>query len=207
MRTVKYNPQYCTGILKCEIEEISDSIQARYILSVKLNHDNNRTIAFILMNPSKATTATSDMTVNKVIKFAYSEGYGKALFFNLFPFYETHSNGLSNIFTAISSLDNHDLDKIFEKNLNHIKLYMSKADKVVFGWGDPSKNISESLHNKLTQSIIDHCKKMNITPYVFKTHYQSLLTLKGSPRHPIRPRLEGIVPFRVSGTEERHFLR
>ncbi|PEE97789.1 hypothetical protein CON21_26290 [Bacillus thuringiensis] len=103
---VQYNSKYIRKILDCQYAQLTNSIQARYLLSIDLKNDSNNTATFVMMNPSRADYNSSDITVNKVVKFTVIQGKGKIEIINivnLFPFYETDSSILQTTINQVKT--------------------------------------------------------------------------------------------------------
>ncbi|MED4971298.1 DUF1643 domain-containing protein [Parageobacillus toebii] len=192
---VQYNPKYVRKILECQYAQLTNNIQARYLLSIELKNDSNEIATFVMMNPSRADYNTSDVTVNKVIKFAFIKGKGRIGIINivnLFPFYETNSNVLQSIINRVRSNPNLNFKQIMARNNHIIKKAFQTSDYIIFAWGNPSKNIDKQLHLNQCSIISSYVKTLNPSrTYVIKTHHKEILTKGGYPRHPSRPALNG----------------
>ncbi|MDQ0972420.1 hypothetical protein QFZ31_002298 [Neobacillus niacini] len=199
---VYYNAEYVKRIIDCQHETLTDSIQARYFLSIELKNASNKIATFIMMNPSKADQNISDITVNKLIKFAFTKGRGNIgiiQIVNLFPFYETNSPNLQAIINRVQNNNTLNLEDIISNNNNIIFKSLEESKWTILAWGDPSENIDIDLHQTQCRSIIKHIKNIdNSNIYVIKTHYKNILTNNGYPRHPSRPALNGFKKCKIN---------
>lgn len=81
-------------------------------------------VAFVGLNPSKATEFDNDQTVNKCIGFAERWGYGSYFMLNLFAWMATLPNDMK-----LSP------DPVGELNDQHIAEVVSRVDMVCVAWG------------------------------------------------------------------------
>ncbi|MDQ0975995.1 hypothetical protein QFZ31_005873 [Neobacillus niacini] len=148
-----------------------------------------------MMNPSKADYNTSDLTVNKVIKFAFIKGKGSIGLINivnLFPFYETQSSSLQAVINHVRNTPNINFKDIISLNNKIIKHSLQSSNYIVLAWGNPSDNINKKLHFDQCNYIKSYIRALkNNKTYVIKTHYKKILTNERYPRHPSRPSLQG----------------
>ncbi len=87
------------------------------------------TVAFMMLNPSKADALQTDPTFEKCMKYGRRWGYGRIVLINLFAFRETDSTRLASL--ASKS------DIIGPDNDTHLRLVLSDpfTKGVVLGWG------------------------------------------------------------------------
>lgn len=110
-RTIDYKEEYVDKKgMHVEVKKIqcNDSLKVRSLLTIPLKGRENKSeiIQLIMMNPSNAGTKNSDDTMNSVIKYIYKcPKFNQAkeiVVSNLFPFYESDSSNLRQIFDSNS---------------------------------------------------------------------------------------------------------
>ncbi|MBN7742792.1 DUF1643 domain-containing protein [Bacillus velezensis] len=197
MSVYKYKPAVVKGVLECKTERLTDSIEARYCLSIKLNNNLNSSYVFIMLNPSIADKEVSDLTITKLCNFSHSlNEVGSIHIVNLYPFYETNSAELSSIIHKLQK-ENRSLYEAAVKTNHQIIANLAKeSKKVIFAWGDCPKRFDKRSFNKQCQDVKQLLKGINKDEaFVIKTHYNRLLTANNSPRHPCMNRLNGLMPY------------
>ncbi|MEX0597207.1 MAG: DUF1643 domain-containing protein [Candidatus Paceibacterota bacterium] len=95
----------------------------RYKLS-RVWDDSKPKLLFIMLNPSIADGNKDDPTINRVIDFTKSWGYGGFYVGNLYAFISTDPKGLDNV-----------TEKEGPDNIDRIKEMLIGVDKVIYGWG------------------------------------------------------------------------
>lgn len=141
------------------ISQQGQTINVRTSLVIKTDKNSNKTVTYILKNPSKANEYESDLTINKVIKAAYKQGASKIFIFNVLPFYLTDSNQLIAFVKKLKKNESSDYDNAVSKNLDVIKNYLaaSTEDEFVCAWGsnptdkDNLKNIISAIKQHRVQ--------------------------------------------------------
>lgn len=86
------------------------------------------TVAFVMLNPSKADEAQDDPTIRRCIGFARAWGYSRLLVGNLFAFRATDPREMKRA-----------ADPIGAENDEHLVRIASAADLVVCAWGQHGK--------------------------------------------------------------------
>jgi hypothetical protein len=132
----------------------SDDKKYRYILS-RIWDKNKPNIMFIMLNPSTADSEKDDPTIRRIINFTKSWNYGGFYVVNLYAFCSTDPKGLKNT-----------QDPIGKDNIFHVKILISKIEKVIYAWGNNEKE---------PQWLCD----LVTTPYCIK------ISKNGIPTHPL----------------------
>ncbi|WP_332274910.1 DUF1643 domain-containing protein [Bacillus velezensis] len=197
MSVYKYKPAVVKEVLDCKTERLTDSIEARYCLSIKLNNNLDSSYVFIMLNPSIADKEVSDLTITKLCNFSHSlNEVGSIHIVNLYPFYETNSAELSSIIHKLQKEDRSLYEAAVKANHQIIANLAKESKKVIFAWGDCPKRFDKRSFNQQCQDVKQLLKGINKDEaFVIKTHYNRLLTVKNSPRHPSRPGLKWLEPF------------
>ena len=121
----------------------------------------NKTVSFIMLNPSRADAQTNDPTITRCINFARSWGYGRLEVVNLFA-YRTHK----------PSLLKQAIEPIGKDNDSYILESVGKSDRVILAWGNHGLWQQQDLYT--LQLLKNH------------NHLYSLgITKRGCPRHPL----------------------
>lgn len=130
--------EYKEFVNKHDIKFIGDiKNNKRYLLEIPLKNEGAAKVLVILKNPSKANKLLSDLTVNKVLTFCNNEGYNKVYIMNLFSYYSTKPNGITQLIDA-GRFD----DAIGDKNDKILKQILNIVDEVIVAWG------GNSIHRK-----------------------------------------------------------
>jgi hypothetical protein len=114
-------------------------------------------VMFIGLNPSTASEKGDDNTIRRVIRYAYSWGFGGLYMMNLFTYITPYPRELEHSEHLIAEND---------RNLLEIR---EKCEMVVFMWGS----------FKQARMRAAHAKTMFPGAYCFRQ------TLNGSPFHPL----------------------
>ena len=119
------------------------------------------TVAFIMLNPSRADAEFNDPTITRCINFAQAWGYGRLEVVNLFAYRTAHPSLLKQAAKPVGQ----DNDRYVLKTVQH-------SEQVILAWGDHGTWQKQDLH------ILQLLKKY--------THlYCFGMTKKGCPRHPL----------------------
>ncbi|KAF6690709.1 MULTISPECIES: DUF1643 domain-containing protein [Bacillus] len=197
MSVYKYKPAVVKEVLECKTERLTDSIEARYCLSIKLNNNLDSSHVFIMLNPSIADKEVSDLTITKLCNFSHSlNEVGSIHIVNLYPFYETNSAELSSIIHKLQKENSSLYEATVKTNHQIIANLAKESKKVIFAWGDCPKRFDKRSFNKQCNDVKQLLKGINKDEaFVIKTHYNRLLTVKNSPRHPSRPGLKWLEAY------------
>lgn len=196
---VRYN-NYVDKVLTCETEYLTDSIEGRYLLKVKLKNNFTDTLTVAMMNPSKANKEFSDNTVNKVISFVYEmnlsedslvRNIGFINIVNIFPAYEPKSGNVRDKLEKIISKGK--LYSMQKRNKIAFDRALSESQNVVLAWGDVPSKVKREFHNHEAIMMYHLLIQYGLTDntFVFKyKEYEQILTNEKRPRHPSRNTLE-----------------
>jgi hypothetical protein len=147
----------------------------RYWLELTINNDCTENIIVIMKNPSRATLEVSDKTVFNVCNYIFMnknnrvelKNIGKIIILNLIPFYETYSKELIALKEEI----------IDYANLEVIRNYTSKDNRVIIAWGNhPDKLYKE--YEIIKQEVFLILNENNNEVY-----YVDKLSAAGNPKH------------------------
>lgn len=132
MPVYKYKPEFVSKVIECKTERLTDSIEARYCLSIKLNNTLDSSYVFIMLNPSIAGRDVSDLTINKLCKFSHSlNEVGTIHIANLYPFYETNSMLLSSLIKNLQNENKNLFDEVMATNRQLLSSLVKDSKKVV----------------------------------------------------------------------------
>lgn len=164
--------KYRDFVDKCNINFIGDiKNNRRYLLDIPLKNKGSKKVLVILKNPSKANASISDLTIDRVLTFCNDEGYKKVYVMNLFSYYSTEPDGITQL------IDSGEFDAaIGEENDKILKKVSDAVDEVIVAWGGNSinrKNYYRKRINDVTELI-----KTKALYYV-----QSISKDKYYPRH------------------------
>lgn len=175
----RYQNEY---VKRVNLKHYDVETDRRYRLDVVLKSGNpDKSVLLIMMNPSRASQAVSDNTINRVIKYVSLnnqqgalKGIGHVIFTNLYVVYETHPEKV-NEFTSKHSWD---FIKGIEdggkyNNNTVIEEAKDEAQVIIIAWGEGDirgydKRIRE-VHGLLRGRTLHHVREM---------------TSEGYPRHP-----------------------
>lgn len=107
----------------------------RYLLEIPLQNEGIKNVLVILKNPSKANKSFSDLTIDRVLTFCHNEGYSKVYIMNLFSYYSTKPNGITQLIDA-----GRFNEVVGEKNNQILKEVLDSVDEVIVAWGGNSIN-------------------------------------------------------------------
>ncbi len=132
----------------------------RYLLWREWESDN-KTVSFIMLNPSRADAQINDPTITRCIKFAQAWGYGRLEVVNLFAYRTSKPSLLKQV-----------TEPIGKDNDRYILETVLKSDKVILAWGN------HGTWQKRDSYTLELLKK--------HSHIYCLgITKKGCPRHPL----------------------
>ena len=132
----------------------------RYLLWREWNN-SNKTISFIMLNPSRADAQINDPTITRCINFAKFWGYGRLEVVNLFAYR-----------TPKPSLLKQAIEPIGKDNDRYILESVEKSDRIILAWGNHGAWRQQDLYT--LQLLRDY------------SHLYSLgITKRGCPRHPL----------------------
>lgn len=123
---------------------------------------NGKTVAFVMLNPSRADAALDDPTLRACMQFAQRWNYASLCVVNLFAYRTPHP-------TALKTAKN----PIGQKNDAYVAKAAARADKVVLAWGNWG-----GLYER------DRTILSLLSPYQHKLTYLQL-NRSGQPRHPL----------------------
>jgi hypothetical protein len=140
-----------------------DDTQAyRYALGRKWG-DGNRTILWIMLNPSTADHLVLDPTLRRCMDFSKKWGFDEMVICNAFAYRSTDPKNLLKVDDPVG-LDN---PKI-------IQLFMDQCLKIVCGWGTNVKKL-----NKIMSPVIKWANEADRFLYCLG------VTKEGYPKHPL----------------------
>ena len=122
---------------------------------------SNKTVSFIMLNPSRADASLNDPTITRCINFAKYWGYGRLEVVNLFAYR-----------TSKPSLLKQATEPIGKDNDRYILESVRKSDKVILAWGNNGTWQQQDLY------VLQLLKS-------YKHLYSLGITKRGCPRHPL----------------------
>ncbi|MBU3102238.1 MULTISPECIES: DUF1643 domain-containing protein [Clostridium] len=202
-KSIKY-PKFVIRKPCSDNRDINNNIKVRNLISVKISNNNNKKVLCVMMNPSKANSEQSDITVNKILNLLNSVKYNVGIIeiVNLYPVYKTKSGEL---FNTLQQLRKHGIevyDKKIKENDQLIKSKIESTDVIIFAWGKSPKHMPRKTYKAQGEKILGYVlKNKNKHLYIFKTNrWTNLLTNLGNPRHPSRNTLVGISACEVDSS-------
>ncbi|MFT4447270.1 DUF1643 domain-containing protein [Bacillus subtilis] len=173
MPVYKYKPEFVSEVIECKTERLTDSIEARYCLSIKLNNSLDSSFVYIMLNPSMAGRDISDLTINKLCKFSHTlNEVGTIHIANLYPFYETNSTMLSSLIKNLQHENTNLFDTVMATNRQVLSSLVRDSKKVVLAWGDCPDLFDKQFHKKQCNDFMLLLKEANQNQvYVIKTHF------------------------------------
>jgi hypothetical protein len=124
------------------------------------------TVNFLMLNPSVADAEKDDATIRKCMGFARRWGYTAIVVTNLIPIISTDPWKLPP-WAGIEM-----------KNRLHLKVWMHKADRVIFAWGSVPAALARTI------GLAEHI--YNVRRTGSGNFYCIGRTSKGAPLHPSR---------------------
>lgn len=141
---------------------ISDCGKYRYFLQRETGMPDERTLLFIMLNPSTADASLDDPTIRKCKGFGGFFGYGKIAVVNLFAFRATNPAELSKTNFPEGP-----------ENLAHIAKAINSADKIICAWG--TKGVLFGQDRRVLKYLSEIKKEL----------YALEITKDGHPKHPL----------------------
>lgn len=139
-----------------------------------------KTVAFGLLNPSKADENTTDPTFEKCVKFGRAWGYKRIVIWNLFAYRETDSRKLLSLSNR-RDLVGPDNDRTIARLVAD-----ETIDKIVCGWGN------SGVIGERSQAVRKLLASLGRQTWCFGTNQN------GEPVHPLyQPDLRELMPFPV----------
>lgn len=137
----------------------------RYLLTRRWAHHIDRTMLFVMLNPSTADETTDDPTIRRCMNFARREQMSGLAVVNLFAMRATNPADLK---AALAK----GLDAVGRENGDHIARAAVGAHRLVVAWG---------AHGKLCEG------RLPLAELLSSIHKLECLgtTKDGSPRHPL----------------------
>ena len=157
------------GKIKILLEEniissaiFSDCQKYRFELHRRWDNESDKSIMFLMMNPSVATEFIDDPTVKKCRKYATTWGYNHLIVTNVMAYRATNPKELLQVY-----------DPVGKDNLKHIKILLEEYKPfLICAWGRiPTKLFY--AEEDVMRVIKDH------SPHVLK------LNKDGKPWHPL----------------------
>ena len=154
-------PQQATGLSKWAT--LSPDGRYRYLLGRQvLLGLHNKTMLFIMLNPSVADAETDDPTIRRCIYFARREACARLEVVNCYALRSTDPK-------ALRSAD----DPVGPENAKHVRSAVARADVIVYAWGNLGPaHVLDSIH----EGIVVPSGK---TPMCLGRNKN------GQPRHPL----------------------
>ena len=137
----------------------------RYSLWRQWN-SKSKTIAFIMLNPSRADAKVNDPTVTRCINFAKAWGYDRLEVVNLFAYRTPHPSLLKQATEPIGK----DNDHFILESVSH-------SERVILAWGNQGTWQQQDVH---VLKLLTNQTRI----------YSLGITKKGCPRHPLYLRQE-----------------
>ena len=136
----------------------------RYVLYRKIEHESEKSLCFICLNPSTADDVNDDRTVRRCMGFARDLGYGYLYIVNLFAWRSTEKTVLLQA----------PKEKIGPCNDHYMDRCVKICDMTVAAWGDSVSS------KKLFWRAAEISQRYRDLRMLGKS------TKKGHPRHPSR---------------------
>ena len=136
--------------------KITDDYKYRYSLT-RIWDNSKEKLLFIMLNPSTADYRTDDRTIQKIVRFADSWGYGGIYVGNLYAFRSTDPKIMFRLPME---------ERKGPENEKYLRDLISKTEKVVYAWGNG-------------ESEPEWLKSLVKKPYVIE------LSKYGIPKHPL----------------------
>ena len=136
----------------------------RYLLT-RTWDPSGSTVAFIMLNPSKANAEVDDPTIRRCIRFAQEWQHGSLAVVNLYAWRETYPARLREVNRM--QVVGPDADKYLQEVFAH-------CTSVVAAWG-----ANAYVHPERVRYMLSLARKAGVTLQCLGT------SLNGSPRHPL----------------------
>jgi hypothetical protein len=138
--------------------------QYRYVLHRRWTDEPDKSLMFIMANPSTATEDVDDPTVRKCRVYATRWGYNHLIVGNVMGFRVT-------VPALLRGID----DPVGPDNLHHLReLIIEYRPTVVCAWGAIPARLQD-----VDRPVIDLLRELEVTPLVLR------LNSSGSPSHPL----------------------
>lgn len=148
----------------------------RYRLTRNLFHDDDRTMTFIMLNPSTADHEENDATIRRCISFAEREHYGKLEVINLFSFRATDPKRLVSMAREDPSWLRHDP---VDRMVRHVAATRPQG-LLVAAWGKrPSGMPKEIYENAVDRMAAIADPRFAVSLWCLGANKD------GSPKHPL----------------------
>ena len=159
----------------------------RWILKKELL-SGYKTIVFIGLNPSKATSRKNDRTLLRIINFCLKWNYKNIYVINLFGLISKSPSKLSKKIDPVGENNNLITLKVLEFWINNIYC------DLWLGWGDQGQLYGRDL---IVLEFIRNFSKLESNKNNYSRRVLSLgLSKKGNPRHPLyMPNKSFLKPF------------
>lgn len=138
--------------------------QHRYLL-IRNTGLGDRSVMFVMLNPSTADEIKNDNTITRCINFATNWGYGRLYITNLFSFRATDPKVLLRHLPEVQI--------IYDTNLNTIGRIAAQSDTIVFACGNHG-----ALYDRYN-AVLNYIRPIN------HNIFHLGLTKHKLPRHPL----------------------
>lgn len=122
--------------------------------------EGDKTILFVMLNPSTADASIDDPTIRKLRGFAQRLGYRKISVVNLFAYRATDPKQLKKV-----------ADPVGEGNLGYVEMHAELANLIVCAWG------TGGTFNQQNEKTLKRLCKFDL--------YALEITKGGHPKHPL----------------------
>jgi hypothetical protein len=136
----------------------------RYLLARQLNLTINKTLTFVMLNPSTADEVDNDPTVSRCIKYACKWGFDELLVVNMYAYRATDPKDLAKYFQPVGP-----------KNDSFINYSFVNSDQIVAAWGG---NLLKDGPERVKR-IIELAERAGKQIYCLKVNQD------GNPAHPL----------------------
>jgi hypothetical protein len=126
---------------------------------------DQRTLLWIMLNPSWADSQENDATLRRLISFSKREGYSRLEVVNLFALINSDSSALCRVENPTGP-----------ENNSHIKEAILRADRIIVAWGNPPFRPRHRLWSR-DREVLDLLSPRDL--WCFGT------TKSGRPLHPL----------------------
>lgn len=167
-------PIYLISMMNINQTILSNCRSYRYILYRKNPlSSSNKSIVFVMINPSTADENINDATIKKCLKIAEHHDCEHIYVVNLIPY---RSKDVNEVEEFINSLSNESLTKMNQDNWNYINgiLEQNKDSIIICGWGKYDK-VNGTYH----QAYQFYQKYKNFNLKCLKVNKDE------SPKHPL----------------------
>lgn len=142
--------RYKRYVNKSKIDFKGDIVNGvyRYLLTVSLRNKGNKRVLVIMKNPSRANKEVSDLTVNRVLKFCYREGYSEVNIMNLYSYYSPNPNKIAELYT------NGQVNiAIGKENDTIMKNLLPEVQEIIVAWGGDTFGYTDEYKSRIEQVI------------------------------------------------------